>query len=118
MYTNIGYNVDTVKQMRNLYVHLDREGDYWTEEERENLIQMYKDAVDITAIALYLRRSERAVVQQLQSMNAFPPTRTRVTKKKDDRCPGIDGCLCPTCSLYQKCDYRKSSTEDGGFNDA
>lgn len=44
----------SVKSMRNRTVRLDREGDYWTAEEKEILVQKFHEGEGITAMALQL----------------------------------------------------------------
>lgn len=48
-----GYE-ESVKNMRNRTVRLDREGDYWTAEEKEELVQKFNEGEGITAMALAL----------------------------------------------------------------
>ena len=68
---------ESVKNMRNRTVRLDREGDYWTEEERETLIQKFHEGEGITAMALQLQRTESAIIQQIEGTTAA--TRNRKT---------------------------------------
>ena len=43
---------ESVKNMRNRTVRLDREGDYWTADEKETLVRKFNEGDGITAIAL------------------------------------------------------------------
>jgi hypothetical protein len=83
---------ESVKNMRNRTVRLDREGDYWTAEERESLAQKFHDGVGITAIALELQRTESAVIQQIEAMDLFG-------RKKKTSSPKQPRCLCSSCEL-------------------
>jgi hypothetical protein len=83
---------ESVKNMRNRTVRLDREGDYWTAEERESLAQKFHDGVGITAIALELQRTESAVIQQIEAMDLFG-------RKKKTSSPKQPRCLCSSCQL-------------------
>lgn len=83
---------ESVKNMRNRTVRLDREGDYWTAEERESLAQKFHDGVGITAIALELQRTESAVIQQIEAMDLFG-------RKKKTSSPRQPRCLCSVCQL-------------------
>lgn len=81
---------ESVKNMRNRTVRLDREGDYWTAEEREALIQKFHEGVGITAMALQLQRTESAVIQQIEAMDLFG-------RKKKSSAPKQPRCLCSDC---------------------
>ena len=83
---------ESVKNMRNRTVRLDRQGDYWTAEERESLAQKFHDGVGITAIALELQRTESAVIQQIEAMDLFG-------RKKKTSSPKQPRCLCSSCQL-------------------
>lgn len=83
---------ESVKNMRNRTVRLDREGDYWTAEERESLAQKFHDGMGITAIALELQRTESAVIQQIEAMDLFG-------RKKKTSSPKQPRCLCSSCQL-------------------
>ena len=84
---------ESVKNMRNRTVRLDREGDYWTAEERESLAQKFHEGVGITAMALELQRTESAVIQQIEAMDLFG-------RKKKNPMPKQPCCLCANCKLY------------------
>lgn len=83
---------ESVKNMRNRTVRLDREGDYWTAEEKEALVQKFNEGEGITAMALDLQRTESAVIQQIEALNLFG-------RKKKNATPKQPCCLCSTCKL-------------------
>lgn len=83
---------ESVKNMRNRTVRLDREGDYWTAEERESLAQKFHEGIGITAMALELQRTESAVIQQIEAMDLFG-------RKKKTSAPKQPRCLCSNCQL-------------------
>ena len=83
---------ESVKNMRNRTVRLDRQGDYWTAEERESLAQKFHEGVGITAMALELQRTESAVIQQIEAMDLFG-------RKKKNSSPKQPRCLCSSCQL-------------------
>ena len=62
---------ESVKNMRNRTVRLDREGDYWTADEKETLVRKFNEGEGITAMALELQRTESAVIQQIEAMDLF-----------------------------------------------
>ena len=90
MFTN--EHTESVKNMRNRTVRLDREGDYWTAEEKEALIQKFNEGEGITAMALELQRTESAVIQQIEAMDLFG-------RKKKNSMPKQPHCLCINCKL-------------------
>ena len=55
--------------MRNRTVRMDREGDYWTEEEKVQLVKLFREGEVITAIAIRLQRTEPAIMQQIEKMS-------------------------------------------------
>lgn len=98
MFTN--EYTESVKNMRNRTVRLDREGDYWTDEERETLVQKFREGEGITAIALELQRTESAVIQQIEALDLFG-------RKKKNPISKHPCCLCANCKLDPAlCPYR------------
>lgn len=83
---------ESVKNMRNRTVRLDRHGDYWTAEEKETLIQKFNEGEGITAMALALQRTESAVIQQIEALDLFG-------RKKKIPSPKQPCCLCANCKL-------------------
>lgn len=83
---------ESVKNMRNRTVRLDRHGDYWTAEEKQTLIQKFNEGEGITAMALALQRTESAVIQQIEALDLFG-------RKKKISSPKQPCCLCANCKL-------------------
>ena len=83
---------ESVKNMRNRTVRLDREGDYWTAEEKEALVQKFNEGEGITAMALDLQRTESAVIQQIEALDLFG-------REKKNPVPKQARCLCSSCVL-------------------
>lgn len=83
---------ESVKNIRTRTVRLDREGDFWTEEEREKLIQKFHEGEGITAMALELQRTESAIIQQIEALDLFG-------RKKKNSTPKQPCCLCANCKL-------------------
>ena len=50
--------------MRNKGDKMDREGEFWSEEERQYLQSLFDNGTGITAIAILLQRTELAVIMQ------------------------------------------------------
>lgn len=45
----------------------EREGEYWSDEEREDLSRKFNEGAGISEIAVALHRSEPAIMQQIES---------------------------------------------------
>ena len=52
---------------------MDREGEFWSEEERQYLQSLFDNGTGITAIAILLQRTELAVIMQANQMDLFTP---------------------------------------------
>lgn len=94
MFTN--EYTESVKSMRRRTVRLDREGDYWTVEEKQQLIDMFEMGEGITAMALQLQRTEPAIVQMIEKLDLFKRKECPVRKKSVPKSPD---CLCSICQL-------------------
>lgn len=103
---------ETVIAMRNREIRLNREGEYWTDEEKEQLRTMFEAGFGITKIAYVLCRTEPAVYQQIESMDLYnrkaKPQRRRSAAKPR-------GCLCENClcdsSFCPRCMKEQDSEE-------
>lgn len=87
---------EAVTSMRNRTVRMDREGDYWTEEEKEQLVKLFREGEGITAIAIRLQRTEPAIMQQIEKMDLYRRKEAPVRKKAEPKPPT---CLCVNCQL-------------------
>ena len=73
----------------------DRNTDYWSKEEREQLADMFKLGDGISEMALHFGRSEMAIFNQLNSMRLFKQGRGHYAKKPK--------CKCPKCAFFGNC---------------
>ena len=96
-----------VINMRRRTVRLDREGDYWTDEEKQKLVQKFMEGEGITAIALELQRSEPAIYQMIEKLDLYnrksqPQRRKPLPKPPTCLCENckVDPALCPCCKHY------------------
>ena len=96
-----------VISMRRRTVRLDREGDYWTDEEKQKLVQKFLDGEGITAIALELQRSEPAIYQMIEKLDLHnrksqPRRRKPLSKPPVCLCENcrVDPACCPNCKHY------------------
>ena len=60
---------EAVKNMRNRTTRMDREGDYWTDDEKRELERLFNQQVDVTEIAVRLQRTEPAIMQQIEKLD-------------------------------------------------
>lgn len=93
--------------MRNGELPLLRDGEYWTDDERLRAKIMFEDGVPVNEIALELQRTERAVYQQICSMNLYVTAPEKIRKHKAG--PKEPVCLCSVCSydrsLCPRCEH-------------
>lgn len=98
---------EAVQSMRNRTTRLDREGDYWNDDEKEKLRFLFNNGEGITEIAIQLQRSEPAVMQQIEKMDLYQrkeyPQRSRNTSRAPrclcENC-SLDRAFCPRCTAY------------------
>ena len=91
---------NSVKNMRKRTVRLDREGDYWTSDEKDALRQKFDEGEGITAMALAFQRTESAIIQQIELMDLFERKKKNTTSKEPR-------CLCANCKVDPaSCPYR------------
>lgn len=104
--------LEIVKRMRQRTFRMDREGDYWTQEEKDRLAQLFAEGEGITEIAILLQRTEPAIQQQIEKQDLYKrevkPVRRRRESKKSKclcrKCPSKDDC--------QKCQICQANKED------
>lgn len=87
--------VTTVKNMRRRTTRMEREGDYWTEEDKEQLDCLFHAGAGITDIAIQLQRTEPAVFQQVEKMDLYQRKENPI-RQRSPREPS--GCLCERCT--------------------
>lgn len=87
---------ESVRNLRNHVGQLEREGDYWSDEERDRLKMMFNMGVGITEISIRLQRTEPAVFQQIEKLDLYQrkewPRRRRAVPKACE-------CRCAVCEV-------------------
>ena len=79
----------------------EREGEYWSDEEREDLSRKFNEGAGISEIAVALHRSEPAIMQQIEKLDLFDrkenPRRQRAARQLNCLCGRCenDPALCP-----------------------
>lgn len=83
--------------MRTGNLKMKRDGEYWTDEERETLRFRFQSGTPYNEIAIELERSETAIYQQVEQLQLYVKN-TRAPRK---RCPTPQEpvCLCSVCTL-------------------
>lgn len=85
-----------IQAMRQRTAQLEREGSYWTEDDKNVLKHLFHNNIGITEIALKLQRTEVAVMQQIQVLNLYGKVRRSSPKRQA-------GCLCYKCQNKETC---------------
>lgn len=104
---------ETVRNIRNSSVRLERRGEYWSDKDKEKLNKMFHDGTGITEMAVILQRTESAIMQQIEQQDLYcrkqNPSRQRNTVSPSQ-------CLCAvckadpaTCPLADTCPRRQES---------
>ena len=77
---------------------LDNGGQIWTETDKQTAEKLFHSGAGITEIALEMKRSETAIMQQLVKEKLFQnETKSRTRTKRAQMC------LCPSCANYESC---------------
>ena len=95
-----------IRSLRTRTTKLQREGDYWDQEEIEKLREMFDDGVGITDIALQLQRTEPAVHQQIEKLDLYRRKDRPQRRKQHKKCCNyMENCpyTPETCPKLQKC---------------
>ena len=100
--------------MRNGELPLLRDGEYWTDDERRRVQIMFEEGKPVNEIALELQRTERAVYQQISSMNLYVISPEKMRKHKSGSKDPV--CLCSVCScdrsLCPRCEHYHTIQEE------
>lgn len=95
-------NEQDIIAMRTLGAGLEKDGLMWSDEDKRDLAELFHNGVGLTKIALQMKRSEPAVVQQLVKDKFFQNETKSRTRTKRER-----GCLCPNCANYECCKQKQ-----------
>lgn len=86
-------NSTVIMALRNGEIPLNK--GYWTEKEKEQLTSMFHRGIGVSEMALYFRRSEEAVANQIRVLGLREQCRTTYKKKHES--------ICPNCIHYDDC---------------
>lgn len=87
---------ETVKNMQQSAIRMEREGDYWSTAEDERISTLFDGGTGITEIAIILQRTEQAVAQQIEKLDLYQRKENPQRQKSFTKEPV---CLCPNCRL-------------------
>lgn len=91
---------ESIRNLRKRGSRMEREGDYWDQDEKERLEEMFEDGVGISEMAIRLQRTEPAVIQQIEKLDLYHrkdhPIRRRPPAKTCQ-------CLCSNCEADPDC---------------
>lgn len=59
----------TARNMRRRTTKLERAGDYWSQQEVDQLKMFFSEGVGITGMAIHLQPTEPAVIQQIEKLD-------------------------------------------------
>ena len=96
MFDNEAKKTETIKNLRRRTCRLDRQGEYWSEDERKQLRDLFDEGVGITEISIILQQSEIAVWQQILKMDLYNSHEHPLRTSRGFRPPV---CLCDACQL-------------------
>lgn len=104
---------ETIKSMRNRTTRLEREGDYWTQMEKDQLVRLFHNGIGITEMAIQLQRTEPAVFQQIEKLDLYQ-RKENPQRRKNPAQPS--DCLCNLCkrprSMCPLCESYTGRQED------
>ena len=97
---------ELIKAIRENIVVPAKNGEYWGENERQLLINLYSDGVGISELALYFQRSEMGIIQQLNSLGIMRAPKERKAYCKKPKC------LCYKCEFREVCPFTPEQREE------
>ena len=68
--------------------------DYWTEEERQQLQDLYSEGYGISEMAIIFNRNEGAIYNQIEAMGLSQKMRRKRKKSTECKC---SKCICEDC---------------------
>lgn len=104
---------ETVRNIRNSSVRLERRGEYWSDKDKEKLNKMFHDGTGITEMAVILQRTESAIMQQIEQQDLYGrkqnPIRQRNTVSPSQCLCAVCKAAPATCPLADTCPCRQES---------
>jgi len=94
-----------LQDMRTNYHEIKHYRKPWSDADIGALKELFYDGVDLSRIAIYLERTEKAVIKQIDNLELYKKVYNKSDKKK--------ACKCPKCKLdgtddcTKVCDYAR-----------
>lgn len=85
---------EAVRTVRHSPALLERRGEYWSNEDKEKVDNLFNQGVGITEIAMILQRSETAIMQQIEKQDLYD-RKLYPTRQRNNSVPSK--CLCEVC---------------------
>ena len=104
-----------VQALRQGLIRPEREGEYWTDDEREKLRKSFDEGVSVTDLAIQLHRSEPAIMQQIEKQDLYGrKTNPRRRKLEKSHVCACSSCRAPEelCPLVQNCNVCREADEN------
>lgn len=95
--------------MRYHGIGLEKDGQVWTEEDRQILRNGFHTGDTVTDLALRLHRSENAITQQFYAEGLVTCGTTRRRRRRD--CIR-KGCKCQNCEHFKTCPYSPNNRKE------
>jgi len=98
---------ELLRAIRGTEVMPARNGEYWKDDERRQLIKLYNEGVGISEISLKLQRSENGIIQQLTYLGVLKAPKARKPYCKKPKC------RCYNCQVRGTCPHAPEHREEG-----
>ena len=89
-----------IRKMRARQTRMEREREYWSPEETEQLETMFHEGIGLSEIAIRLQRTEQAICQQIEKMDLYNRKANPRRHKGGTKLPR---CLCEICQVPREC---------------
>lgn len=99
---------DKVIAMRLRGEGLDKDGQFWSKEDRQKLVNNFYAGIGVTTMAQEFQRSERAIVQQLIAEDCYDNT----IKRRNHCVKRSKKCLCGQCESCETCPFSPMNRKD------
>lgn len=94
---------EQIKALRKCGLPAQRQKDYWKEEDRQKLQDMFYEGEGISDMAITFHRSEVAILNQINSMHLYEKVRNPRQKKNDCKC---SQCNKTDCEKYAELHHK------------
>lgn len=106
---------EAVRNMRHHARGVDHAGEYWSDDDKRRLKEMFDTGIGISEIAIRLQRTEPAVAQQIEKMDLYD-RKSNPKRRRSEAKPY--NCFCSTCEVNPKNCPRKQEQKEKGRENA